>query len=399
MNSKKIVFLFGSGISIPAGMPTTAQVTERVLSGNNIYRHSAEVYEYSNSINEYQRFSVNEFIRRVLFVLNRLKDEVEQYYKSKPFKLTWNYEDLYFLSKQIRDSELGEYENPALQPFINQLLIDFEDLMTGKGTDTREQWRLHELADESCNYIQDILFILLKAKIEKTDYLHFLYECYKDKSISNIEIFTLNHDKVLESFFDNRDIKYTDGFGSNYPKIRSWEPNLLKHEKPKIKIIKLHGGIDWRRIRLEGMDWHGEFIGIPEILNHDHEMDDNGNIYCRIFPRPYILIGTYNKMLDYVGGIFDDLFYYFYQSIQEAETLIISGYSFGDRGINTKIIDWMYSSYNHRIVVIHPNPENLKNNSLGSIANKWEYWKKQEKLLLIPKSIENLSWHDIQDIL
>ena len=41
-------------------------------------------------------------------------------------------------------------------------------------------------------------------------------------------------------------------------------------------------------------------------------IDDKGKFQISVYyERPIILVGTYNKMLDDVGGIFDDLFYLF----------------------------------------------------------------------------------------
>lgn len=50
MSCKNICFLLGAGISIPAGLPSTDEITERVLSGNNIRRYSDENYYPSESV-------------------------------------------------------------------------------------------------------------------------------------------------------------------------------------------------------------------------------------------------------------------------------------------------------------------------------------------------------------
>jgi hypothetical protein len=38
--NKDLAFLFGSGISIPAGLPSTSGITERVLSGKDVFPKS-----------------------------------------------------------------------------------------------------------------------------------------------------------------------------------------------------------------------------------------------------------------------------------------------------------------------------------------------------------------------
>ena len=41
---ERVSFLLGSGVSIPAGMPSVKDITERVLSGMEIYRHTDGKY-------------------------------------------------------------------------------------------------------------------------------------------------------------------------------------------------------------------------------------------------------------------------------------------------------------------------------------------------------------------
>ena len=79
--------------------------------------------------------------------------------------------------------------------------------------------------------------------------------------------------------------------------------------------------------------------------------------------------------------------------------LIICGYGLGDRGINTQIVDWLYSSDNHRIIVIDPNPETLKNKYLSSISNKWNKLLCKKKLRILSQGVEKTSWKELRGIL
>ena len=40
----KIAFLLGSGISLKAGMPRTSEITEKIISGKNVKRYTAQHY-------------------------------------------------------------------------------------------------------------------------------------------------------------------------------------------------------------------------------------------------------------------------------------------------------------------------------------------------------------------
>jgi hypothetical protein len=111
------------------------------------------------------------------------------------------------------------------------------------------------------------------------------------------------------------------------------------------------------------------------------------------------LAGTFNKMLDYNSTIYADLHYQFYRSLKGTPILIVSGYGFRDKGINTRIVDWVYASNRHRIIVIHPNQSALLESARGSISNKWDNWLKTGRVNIIPKPIEETSWEEVSTYL
>lgn len=103
-------------------------------------------------------------------------------------------------------------------------------------------------------------------------------------------------------------------------------------------------------------------------------------------------------MLDYISGIYLDIYYYFYKAIRDNKKLVVSGYSFGDKGINTYIIHWIGLSSEHRIILIHPNPDELEQISRGNIKNKWNNWIHDGRLILISKGFEETSWAEIKKV-
>ncbi len=46
--AQRVSFLFGSGVSTPAGMPSVSQITEKVLSGNGVMRPQTPKPLYCN---------------------------------------------------------------------------------------------------------------------------------------------------------------------------------------------------------------------------------------------------------------------------------------------------------------------------------------------------------------
>ena len=171
--------------------------------------------------------------------------------------------------------------------------------------------------------------------------------------------------------------------------------------------MKLHGSIDWLRFGLEyAIDWSGDSIVIPSDLQAVVITDAKGRKLLALDKRPRLLIGTYNKMLEYNSGIYRELNYQFYRSLSTVRQLIICGYGLGDRGINTQVVDWLYPlagwfypSNSRRIILVDPEPEKLKNKYLSSISNKWDILISTNKLRVLPKGIEQTSWQEIKNIL
>ncbi|MBI3258353.1 MAG: hypothetical protein HYZ54_02565 [Ignavibacteriae bacterium] len=107
---KNITFLFGAGASIPAGMPTTYDISEEVFEGwanwsfhqfdciqwvcsksSNNLRNSIEQYFPDNDYLERQ-----DYPRRVSIFLNLIRTECEQYYRIISSKSIYtNYEEIF----------------------------------------------------------------------------------------------------------------------------------------------------------------------------------------------------------------------------------------------------------------------------------------------------------------
>lgn len=86
-----------------------------------------------------------------------------------------------------------------------------------------------------------------------------------------------------------------------------------------------------------------------------------------------------------------------FRALQETEILILCGYGFGDKGINTRLIEWAYSSQQNILVVIHAEPQSLKMKGRGAISKNWDEWLQSRKLVLIQKWVQNTSWEEIHN--
>jgi hypothetical protein len=157
--------------------------------------------------------------------------------------------------------------------------------------------------------------------------------------------------------------------------------------------------VNWFRFRPDSGSWSDESIGIPLDRDFWHTKSPQGQRQWPVGGLPMLLVGTFNKMLQYTSDIYADLHYQLHRSLRHAQQLVVCGYSFGDKGINTRIIEWIYSSSNRKITVVHPEPEKLKRAARGAISKQWDEWIKQRKLIILTKTIEESSWQNIKDSL
>ena len=221
----KIGFLFGSGLSLNAGYPATSQITESVISGKNVFRHIDGNYYFGQSPMAHTGFP-EEYLSRILIFLSRVKVESDLYYFPFPDRST-NYEDLYYICKQINDSLSFNYDNPIVQTFVDKIIPDIKYLFNKRRLEIKSTWNLLELTSEAMNYIVDIVWQTLNKDVKKMDYLAFLKQCYNKDNYSNIYIFTLNHDTLLEQYFSSNEITIQDGFSKPVNGVRYWDQKLF----------------------------------------------------------------------------------------------------------------------------------------------------------------------------
>jgi hypothetical protein len=381
-----INFLFGSGISIPSGIAKTEDITKIVLSGKIDRDKISEGYETRPNT---ECKGWNDFLNeKVINFVEMLYNEINYYHKSIKTKEP-NYEDLYYYVKEMHDEKAKEKENLMTKNFTKYFINEYFNKYNIKCEEIfkKKFLGITDFLREAESYIKGIVVVELDKKIHKIEGLNFLKEIYDDKKIDKINIFTINHDLLLEQYFDENNIKINDGFSieENNNGFRLWEPESYNLRDLKIRFFKIHGSIDWYRI---GHNWYEEHI--YKTYGNPPESNDS---------YPQILIGTFNKLEDYTRGIFIDLICLLNRYLDNADNLVISGYSFGDKGINSRIINWVYKSKNRRILLIDPNLKQLKENARGAINNKRDDWKNKGILKTIESGIEETTWEKIKEYL
>ena len=356
--------LLGAGASQPAGYFSTEKLTEKIVQslaldvtpeeeelGQTAWADSAEIAQV-----------VIDLIYRIAIrVLNVEEEEYSSPLIRNPFRplpdwasdsrIPINYEDIYALANQAHVYTTGELDNQAIHYFVSELRQQiFESGYFGID--------FGSACDTACRHIAATVRQALSHRASRTDHLTpFLKACQAGRVNC---IATLSHDTHVESFLKNRGVLIADGFSSktnptNYG--RRWEENfgvLDSTNSQEIPFLKLHGSVDW------------EF---QDNVLYSVPSDRIGASESKLG----MLIGTFNKIMDYSQGPFLAIHYRFRKMLKRCDRLMVCGYSFKDTGINSTIIEWYDQEPGRRILVIEPRPEQLMFDARGEIKERWNY--------------------------
>jgi len=395
-----IVFLFGSGISYGAGMPSVESITNHVLHRCKeiVYDSSYGYYCFRDMVRPDRHVSDFGYVRRIVEFLERLEQEITAYYtydkKAELLSREANYEDIYFLASQIHNSSIQEYDNPAIPALIEKITPDIQEALSGiQNQDRQEQpWPIEHLAEESMKYIRQILWCFLSTFDDSIDlgYLDLYAQAVSDGDLQSIEFFTLNNDTIFEQYLRQRNIEYFDGFVQGTDGKFWWDTmSFVQPNSPKVRLLKLHGSVNWYTDQHFGR-------GSKSI-----ERVDNASLpyIWRDLPEkaePVFLAGTLNKMLEYTSEVFAFLQSEWLRSLYQSDVLVISGYGFNDKGINTRIVEWFNFSTEKILIVVDPSKDIIQKArpALGSLLARS---KTEPRIQIIQEPIQNTTWQDVRD--
>jgi hypothetical protein len=292
-SANRTIYLLGSGVSRPAGFPSVEELTKAILSGDTFLR---DLYTRFNS------------------------------YYQQAFGRLANYEDLFYVASRLRDELIGEANDPVVATCIETLRLECK-------------FNLPQLT-HSLDYISDVVASSLRQPETQLDHLQFFKAAWEEAPLQTLDIFTVNHDLLLEQYLKAQDIPVVDGFNVAINNVRYWNPTLFRADAPGIRLLKLHGSIDWYRFRPDGSSsWYDDLIGIY-LGRYPSDARGPGGVGLTAIEGPLLLIGTFNKIPEYTRRIFLDLYYQFRRLLNRATILVSCGYGFADKGINEQILEW-----------------------------------------------------------
>jgi len=211
--------------------------------------------------------------------------------------------------------------------------------------------------------------------------------------IEELNIVTLNHDTLVEQFLDENGINFIDGFGRRDGDVRWYDENTYDESQARVKILKLHGSVNWYSFSVNGRLRPAIFLG-TDVTN---AKDGKGVQLTPQFRRPSFLSGI-SKAVSYQKGIYADTHFRFHQLLRQCKQMVMSGYGWRDTAINFRLDTWLDQNRNNSITLLDETPEKLVDRSL-IMASGYNYWTRSGQLILIPKWLSDASLSDLKSYL
>lgn len=286
--------------------------------------------------------------------LRILSDQISPHLQSRDGRKP-NYEDIFAAALQILWDETSEIVNPLVAPSAQRLREATENLHRHQRPHIDNN-RFASLTERSIALVQwNVYYALQHAK----EPVNMNAISGVAKSVDELDIFSLNHDLLIERELRRNGIEFADGFGE------SWGTDAIRFSwswhNSRIRLYKLHGSLDWYFFRSKKYD---QFARVPR--DPDHCKDEEGRPLQLLDPQPRFLTGTTVKEQSYGYGLTGEIFSEFRHRLSKHRTLICCGYGWLDKGINIRLNQWLRDARENRLVILH-------NGSIEEVRNK-PFW-------------------------
>ncbi|HEX7723631.1 MAG TPA: SIR2 family protein [Pyrinomonadaceae bacterium] len=264
----KLILFLGSGISKPSGLPMVERLTKSVLS--RAYHQDSYVH-FSPGGHPDPNLRASDVTPRIRRLLRLLKRHDEQDMKLVGYtpadkrssgaifrgdKTT--YEDLFYLCEQIRLWNIGLVDNSMVTPLMEIIEHKARGLLKGRSFMARLS-DLGSLAEQACSFIESVVAYELRAK--RIVGLDLILELATAPLIEQLNIVTLNHDTLVEQFLAENKVKVIDGFGEVDGDVRWYDETVSDESHPRVRILKLHGSVNWYSCLVNGRSRPAIFLG------------------------------------------------------------------------------------------------------------------------------------------
>lgn len=361
---------------MPSGLPIAADVTKSLLSVDANGENFDQVRLLKEIYRLYKKHTSEQGI-------SKFEEKLSAYgpsFKSR----TATYEDVYVICSEMGFFSEGLAESPMIYPFMQKF-----SQSAGLGSGRNGIFEAGQKGGVLCDYIVSRLVSLIRKPYVAG--FEAISEMAQNAMVHEISVFTLNHDILLEQFLSREGVTYEDGFGAPDGDLRWPDTSVYENRSNKVKLYKLHGGVDWFRFRKNGKIE----IGIVSKENVSNLFDSSGARRHPIRDLPWFLTGK-EKSSMYHYDIFNDLFFSFAKKLNESKTIVMSGYSWGDFTINSFIQGWLDSSVSNRLVLLH-RKDSVDSLIDGSkvLSEGYRAWQKKGQMRVISNWLSEMSAAEI----
>ena len=112
---------------------------------------------------------------------------------------------------------------------------------------------------------------------------------------------------------------------------------------------------------------------------------------------PQFLTGVGNKFASYNLGIYAEMMFRFHETLKATNSIVMSGYGWGDRGINTRLIDWLSGQKERRLFLLHERPEEFVEKQT-SLTIRRDHLKQQGQLIEVRKWMQNVTLAELEHL-
>lgn len=404
---KNIVFLLGAGFSQEAlgigSNDLSNSIRNRLKGDEPLFRESIVFDGFYDSVkldgHEYDNSSY--FLERAQALARMVSDEMVDWPRSQ-LGSKFDYEDFFLVVDLLEAMGEENRKNPTILPLYHRLVDRYRsEFVDDKYRFDNSLPSVLGACGEVKNLILDTVWRTLERSTDNLNQLKFLREAICDESTGEALIFTLNHDLILDEIGEQTGLNIVDGFTRFESRFDIWDSSLFENAADA-KLFKLHGGIDWRSSGYgtpTGTKMLKHLIDGPALSINEPEKV----IYASF--RPPLLLGTFNKVFAYQGGIYLELLHKFNEVLRESDFLIVCGCRFRDFSINSFVHEWYNDDESRKLVLIDKNVAEIAMRLLHGILEGdksvlYQHLPKDRvKSIQINDSLSEVSWPEISDFL
>lgn len=363
----RISVVLGAGFSYNAGLPMANDINQYFDRDNSrsLLNFSSGEWKWSDLASEIdKRNGLNFMSKPYGFILNELVNAFKMSIAN--YK---NYEDFFqFVIDNINEDDfLREICDRSYKAFHMDLNICESDEYYDIYRHPFKSPSVNEILNMINHLISDLLY--WKASIQEFEYKYDPFFSYLSR-FEKKDVFTLNHDYLLETLLSRKSINYCDGFSDK-------ESELQNEEKKRIycfnglfdspfNLIKLHGSVDMYKyicVDQKGITLYpnGKSIYYKTQSFYDKQKPirvdvETGNVVQNLHWNitPQFITGTRKNELIKNDLMYSKLYELLNEKLCQSYTLLIIGYSFGDVHVNSQIQKAINVGKLSKIVNVNP---------------------------------------------